>query len=542
MATSKGDSEDQRRRKRKKKAAEEEIKQGMSISVKLIAVSGVLLTTVIFLFAIMNNFQTRKRIDDSSKRLANTITEGLRQAGTAQLRLLAETTLIAMQQHDVSTLQTILVNMYERDERLTEAAVVDMKDNVLAHTIPGRIGSKAHGFLKQEFPAIAMWVKSGVFAGGQRSITFAYPVEDEDGKRLCNVFLAFSLRPLEAGLAKAEERKNKVLSTSLNRTILVGVIIVLLGMVLTIIQAIRISRPIQDLASKADDIAKGVLTARVIVKSNDEIGMLGHRFNYMAEQIRLLMEETKEKVSMAKELELASAVQTALVPDSAVVKERGIYLAGYFHPAAQCGGDWWSYFNLSDGRLLVIIGDVTGHGVGAAMVTAAAKGAASTVVATSRGELDVNQLLQAMNTAIYDTSQGLYLMTCFVSLFDPKDHTLSFANAAHNFPYHYNAKEQILDVVVNRGNRLGEKYQVDFETKTISVNTDDMLVWYTDGVVECENARGKEFGGKRFRNVIQDVVHLQPDKARDSIMDRAVEFYGKIPQKDDITLVVAKFG
>ena len=116
------------------------------------------------------------------------------------------------------------------------------------------------------------------------------------------------------------------------------------GLIMAVLLGLRISRPIQQLVGQANEIAKGALETRVQITSLDEVGLLGERFNYMAEQVHVLMQETVEKAALEKEMEVARAIQATLIPDaSAVVDLPGVALASYFKPATKCGGDWWTY-------------------------------------------------------------------------------------------------------------------------------------------------------------------------------------------------------
>src|SRR5690606_35511909 len=110
---------------------------------------------------------------------------------------------------------------------------------------------------------------------------------------------------------------------------------------------------------------------------NDEVGGLAQGFNFMAGEVSRLMEETKEAARMEGELETVRLVQETLFPEP--VKRVGdFHLAGHFEPASECGGDWWHYCKVGD-KLFIWIGDATGHGAPSAMVTSAAKAAATII-------------------------------------------------------------------------------------------------------------------------------------------------------------------
>src|SRR5262249_15262343 len=147
------------------------------------------------------------------------------------------------------------------------------------------------------------------------------------------------------------------------RTALIGLVFVLLGTASAVYQGLAISKPIKLLARGANEIARGHLEKRVPVDSSDEIGLLGENFNYMADRLVVLLRETAERATRERDLEVARAIQDALVPPADTVDRHYIKLAGFFQPATQCGGDWWTCYDLPDGKVLVVIGDVTGHGV-----------------------------------------------------------------------------------------------------------------------------------------------------------------------------------
>jgi sigma-B regulation protein RsbU (phosphoserine phosphatase) len=320
------------------------------------------------------------------------------------------------------------------------------------------------------------------------------------------------------------------------------VLLVLLGTVLAIVQGLRISKPIKMLAWRADQIARGDLETRVEVSSTDEIGLLGENFNYMADQLVVLLRQTAEKATMEKELEVARTIQETLVPNNDTVERGFVRLAGYFQPASQCGGDWWTYHDLVGGKTLVVIGDVTGHGVPSAMITAAAKAACDVARAVNNDDVSCTQLLEIMNKAIFESAKRKFVMTCFASILDPKTRTITYANAGHNFPYLYRVVDGKGDFgsLMTRGNRLGDLPESKYASKTQELLAGDLLVWYTDGIVECENDKGEEYGEKRFRASIRRAAHLEPAEIREQVVGASQQFFADRPRKDDITMVIAR--
>jgi serine phosphatase RsbU (regulator of sigma subunit) len=361
--------------------------------------------------------------------------------------------------------------------------------------------------------------------------------------RLGYVVLGYDLAPMDWFSAAAAEQRAAASSRAALYTGAVGALFALIGTVLAILQGLSITRPIKQLAYRADQIARGDLGARVEVTSHDEIGLLGENFNFMADQIAILLEQTAEKARIEQELEVAKTIQETLVPTADPVDHGVLKFAGFYLPAAQTGGDWWTWHELIDGKILLVIGDVTGHGVPSAMITAAAKAACDVARYVYRDDVTVTGLLEIMNQAIFESAQRRFVMTCFASIIDPATRTITYANAGHNFPYLYrtgaDGRGEFGSLMV-RGNRLGDDRNSRYEAKTTELLPGDVLVWYTDGIVECEGETGEEYGEKRFRASVRRAAALDAGEMRDAIVGDAGNYFGNTARKDDITMIVGR--
>ena len=519
-----------------------EKRRGASISVKMIATSTLLILGVVALFGILNVVNTSKVFDEQAQRQRDAFVQSLQKRGTTQTRDLAQSSQNAIVQSDWKTLATFVPNIAKEDTEVAYVYVVDKEGQVLAHSDEKMLGKAITDPNIKEFMAAKDSVTKEVTTPAGKQYVFARPVL-ADGTRQGTVVLAYSLSVLDATLKKLDADKDAAFQAAWVRTALVGLFFVLVGTALAIFQGLRISRPIKMLAWRADQIARGDLETRVEISSGDEIGMLGENFNYMADRLLILMRETAEKATLEKELEVARTIQETLVPPPDPVERQYVRLAGYFLPASQCGGDWWTVHDMPDGRILVVIGDVTGHGVPSAMITAAAKAACDVVRATEGDKLTVTRLLEVMNRAIFESAKRKFVMTCFASILDPKKRTITYANAGHNFPYLFRpgaADGNDFQVLMSRGNRLGDLEESTYSEKTAPLSPNDVLVWYTDGIVECENDRGEEYGEKRFRAAIRRAADLDPVAMRESVVSAAGQFFGDRPRKDDITMVFAR--
>ncbi|WP_437278175.1 PP2C family protein-serine/threonine phosphatase [Sorangium sp. So ce375] len=258
----------------------------------------------------------------------------------------------------------------------------------------------------------------------------------------------------------------------------------------------------------------------------------------LGDRLVQLLYDTAEKASLKKQLEVARAVQQMLVPSEDVIERPSLRLASHFQPAAECGGDWWTFHDLPDGRLLTVVGDVTGHGISSAIITGAAKAACDVVRTFAREQLSPAQLLRVMNCSIFEAGQQRFLMTCTACIFDPGAGSLTLANAGHPFPYL--VRDNAIRQLAVQGEPLGAASSAEYTSSTVALEGGDALLWFTDGVTECENESSEQFTEKRLRSLFQSVAACPPEEARDAIVAAVSGFRGERALDDDVTLVVAR--
>ena len=557
---------------------------GPSISVKMILTTTLLIVVTVVGSGFLNVVNIRRAFDASVNARIRTFEEGREQLGVAGTQALVRAlTPFLIDKHD-DEIDLLIKGAVSQDNHTDEkgrvdyglrmAYVLDLNQKVIVHCIEKAqldcklgnhepvgpaIGKLANDTWQKTLDA---WKKGGdpfikfpidsdgssyrvfafpIFSGEAPSSGAAWPAEPPNDKRQGYVVLGYDGDRRQSFVADAEVEKTDAVRKAALYTGVVGALFVLIGTILAIFQGLSISRPIRQLAWKADQIARGDLDARVDVSSGDEIGLLAENFNFMADQISILLQQTAEKAKMEQELEVAKAIQETLVPSDAPVKKSTLTFAGFYLPASQTGGDWWTWAELPGGRILLVIGDVTGHGIPSAMITAAAKSACD-VARYVQEEITVTRLLEIMNHAIFESAQRRFVMTCFASIVDTKARTITYANAGHNFPYLFRQNEGKGEFgsLMIRGNRLGDDPTSKYEAKTTDLAMGDVLVWYTDGIVECENAAGEEYGEKRFRASVRKAAALDAGEMRDAIIGDANAYFGDTARKDDITMVVGR--
>ena len=260
-------------------------------------------------------------------------------------------------------------------------------------------------------------------------------------------------------------------------------------------------------------------------------------FLNLGDQLVQLLHEMSEKASLKEQLEVARVVQQMLVPAKDVIVRPFVRLAGYFHPASECGGDWWTAHDLPDQKVLTVIGDVTGHGIASAIITGAAKAACDLARTFTSGRITPGALLEMMNCCIYEAGKQKLMMTCTASIFDPATRSLTIANAGHHFPYL--VRRGALRQLVSHGSPLGAASTSEYPAATVQLEAGDAILWFTDGVTECENAEREQFTERRLRALFQSAAASGPERARAAIVEAIGAFSQGQPQTDDITFVVA---
>lgn len=257
------------------------------------------------------------------------------------------------------------------------------------------------------------------------------------------------------------------------------------------------------------------------------------------ENIRLY-EATAEQARLDIELRTAQAVQRALIP-AAPPEVPGLEIAAAYLPAAEVGGDWYGFLPGAGGELHVLIGDVTGHGVPAALLTACA----TTTCQMMAGDRDLSpmRLVQRLAGSIRTVGKGELMMTFFAARIDAARREVVYSNAGHPAPYHLHPGRTggpRLGVLSTGPTWiLGSRDEPRGGERRAPLEPGETLVFYTDGLIECESPAREPFGTQTLHKLLRQEVG-NAESLRDRIMSSALTHYGGQPRVDDITLVVIR--
>jgi len=515
----------------------------LSIRVKLTATTLALVVLTVGLYGVMNLQDLRRVHDESREAQQVMVLENVATDTRNVMLALRSTASIFLSSSSYGDLEALVTEMRRQDPRLVHVRIVDEDGRAVLESgalDAARVGATPLPLEGGEGGPVTV---SLLGRSGVPTLLIARTPLQGKGLIEAGWSIAHLAERNAAIAARVEERKDR---SAINASV-VGALLVALAALLTVLQSLRITRPIRDLTESVERIAQGELKERVRIGSTDELGVLARNFNHMAERIGVLLSEAKQKATLEKELEVARVIQESLLPPSTLIDARCLRLRGFFRSASICGGDWWSYAELPGGKVLVVIGDVTGHGVSSAMITAAAKSCCDTLRHVTDGELTVTFLLEELNKTIYEAAQRKFVMTFFATIIDPSTRTITFSNAGHNFPLLFRARPAGPDdppvvPLVTRGNRLGDVVESRFVERTIGYAPGDVLVWYTDGLTEGESADGEAFGEKRLRRSVQGALDRSPDAILERVLQDAEAHFASFARpEDDVTLVVGRF-
>ena len=236
--------------------------------------------------------------------------------------------------------------------------------------------------------------------------------------------------------------------------------------------------------------------------------------------------------SVEQELRLARRIQHALLPKDLPELE-GWQIAYHYQPAREVGGDFYDFLRLEDGRVGLVIGDVSGKGMAAALVMANTQSVLRAVA--RRKGITPGQVLQEANELMYSYMPPNTFVTCFYGLLDPKNGRLVYANAGHDPPCERHDRQ--VDVLRARGMPLGLMPGMLYEEEAAIIAVGDDLLFYSDGLVEAHDPKGEMFGFPRLQGLIK--AHRSGDSSVISfLLSELTRFTGKNwNQEDDITLV-----
>jgi len=352
-----------------------------------------------------------------------------------------------------------------------------------------------------------------------------------DAKTATDMNLVLELTYSDAFL---RDRLNGILRFHL----LIGLVAILLGVILSYAAAHHITRPITGIIDDADLIAQGDLDHPIRSMENPEFQKLRESITIMIQRIRDYSSEIEKEQA---ELQIAAEIQRDFLPDTLPVT-KGFCIAARSIPAKEVGGDFFDVIPLegiplSDPLTGIVIGDVSGKGVPAALFMALSR---IVVQVTAQRDPVPADVIATANSVIATNSRSGMFVTLFYGILDHRTRTLTYVNAGHNPPLVFRTGSDIPEELPATGIALGALEDTCYGQETVTLSAGDLVLLFTDGITEAINADVEMYGMERLLAVVNENRTHTPVEIMDAVIQSVVAFSGSQPQFDDITLLVVK--
>ncbi len=310
-----------------------------------------------------------------------------------------------------------------------------------------------------------------------------------------------------------------------------------------VVASIRISRTltsaVHDLHTGTRTIESGDFSHRIPVRQKDQLGELASSFNAMTERLEKLIVEVKEKEKLESELEIARQVQAQLFPKE-VPTLATLELAGVCNPARVVSGDYYDFIPIASRGAAVVVGDISGKGISAALLMASVQSSlhAQLAMDTVDTEVSTATLVTRLNRQLYASTPAEKYATFYCAVYDDRNSRLSYTNAGHLAPVLIRNGEALR--LESNGTIVGMFPEYPFEQTTIGLQKGDLLAAFTDGITESENAQEEQFGEDRLIELLKansarplnDIIQL--------VMQTITQWAHDPSARDDITMLLAR--
>jgi len=305
------------------------------------------------------------------------------------------------------------------------------------------------------------------------------------------------------------------------------------------------TRTVDTLYDATERVKAGDFSYRTNFPPHDQLSALGEAFDNMTASVERLMQESQERLRLQSELDIAREVQRQLFPQS-VPRVPGLDLYGVCKAARSVSGDYYDFLKLDEYRVGLVLGDVSGKGISAALLMAAiqsalraqfydgAEGGGSSIPT----QFSTARIVDRLNRQIYANTPLEKYVTFFFAVYDARTRNLSYTNAGHLPPVLF--RDGKIERLRTGGTVVGLFPSVTYEVGEIRLEPHDFLLAYTDGITEPENTYGEEFGESRLLEVVRGMLNASPEVMVTEVYRSVDEWTGSPELQDDMTLLLGR--
>ena len=340
-----------------------------------------------------------------------------------------------------------------------------------------------------------------------------------------------------------EETRKAISSLQWKIISMMGVLLIALVLVVGRITNVMM-RPLGQLNTGVQQVARGDLSYQQKITSNDEVGDLARAFNTMVgdlkKYIKNLTETTAAKEKIESELKIAHDIQMGILPKifPPFPERKEIDIHAAITPAKEVGGDFFDFFFIDEDHLCFTIGDVSGKGVPASLLMAVT--ITLLRAKTARG-MTPDRILSKTNTDLCADNENQMFVTVFFGILDIRTGELAYSNGGHTIPYflHRNGTVDLLENTATMA--LGIDPDFRYQTKIIQLLVNDGIFLYTDGVTEAIAEDKEMFSEKRLEKMLGSASMLSAAEIDRQVEEEVRKFISTEAQFDDITLITLKY-
>lgn len=327
------------------------------------------------------------------------------------------------------------------------------------------------------------------------------------------------------------------------KQIVIMLVALLIILAIIVFVAKSITKPIKNLALAANEIAEGKLDTKLTeTNAKDEISALSFAFNKMTLDLKQYIENvtsiTKAKEAVESEMRIARTIQESLLPRIFPAfpdrKEFDLYAKNI--AAKEVAGDFYDFFFLDDETIALIIADVSGKGISAGLFMAVTRTLLKTVCSI---DVSPDKALTKTNEILCQDNDACMFTTLFLGYYNVNTGKMQYSNAGHDYPYVLNANGECKVIKGKQDIALGIDEDHIYQLNSASIATDEVLVLYTDGVIEATNPEKELFGEDRFKQLLCQNSTQNVKRILDISTDELLAFQKQM-QFDDITLLAMK--
>ncbi len=346
--------------------------------------------------------------------------------------------------------------------------------------------------------------------------------------------------------SETEKSLHSSLSGILIRFIIILIICCIIIFVLSTVLSNATVKPIKKLIKSVKEIGNGNLSLQIPIESEDEIGQLSKAFNSMTTDLQKyitdLSNTTAEKERIHSELIVARQIQSSMLPCifPAFPDRNDFDIYAIMDPAKEVGGDFYDFFFIDNENLAIVIADVSGKGVSAALFMVISKTLIKNETQSGKSPKDV---FESVNNQLCENNEAGMFVTCFMAIFNIKTGKFTFSNAGHNPPLIYRKKDNKFEWLKKKhGFVLAGMPNLKYKQDEIYLSPNDIIYLYTDGVTEAMNKENKLFSEERLYNIL-NTNEYKKISLKDLILKLRKEidiFSNGAERADDITMLTLK--